>query len=300
MAFLGELAALGTSLCFSFTSTFFTLAGRQVGSVVVNRTRLLLAVGFLALVHWALLGQPLPLGAEPERWFWLGLSGILGLILGDALLFQAFVWIGPRLSMLLMSLVPMISTGLAWMFLGETLAGRQLLAVAITVSGVAWVLLERSGTNRMPGTEQRYGLGILFALGGATGQALGLVTAKQGLAGDFSPVSGTLIRMLIAAVMMWGVTIAMRKTRPTFQRLRQNPRALSQLVVGSFFGPFLGVTLSMIAVQATQVGVAATLMALPPVFLLPISHLVFHEHIGWRAIVGTLVAIAGVGLLVLG
>ena len=300
MTLFGELAALGTSLCFSFTSTFFTLAGRQVGSVVVNRIRLLLAVGFLMLVHWALLGQPLPLGAGPERWFWLGLSGIIGLVLGDALLFQAFVWIGPRISMLMMSLVPVISTALAWVFLGETLTGQQLLAVSITVAGVAWVILERSGTNGTPGTEQRYGLGILFALGGATGQALGLVTAKQGLIGDFSPISGTLIRMLTATIVMWGFTIAMRKVRSTLQHLRQDNRAAMQIVTGSFFGPFLGVTLSMIAVQTTQVGVAATLMALTPVFLLPISHFVFHEHIGWRATIGTLVAIAGVALLMLG
>ena len=301
MTIFGELAALGTSLCFSFTSTFFTLAGRRVGSVVVNRTRLLLAVVFLLLLHWALLGSALPLGAEPERWFWLGLSGILGLVLGDALLFQAFVLIGPRLAMLLMSLVPVISTLLAWVFLGEMLAGRQLLAVAITVGGVAWVILERSGAAMLPGTERHnLGRGVLFALGGATGQALGLVTAKQGLAGDFSPVSGTLIRMMIAAAVMWGAAIAMRRARPTFRRLHQNPRALLQLLAGSFFGPFLGVTLSPIAVQATQVGVAATLMALPPVFLLPISHFVFHERIGWRAIVGTLVAIVGVGMLVLG
>ena len=297
---LGELAALGTSLCFSFTSTFFTLAGRQVGSVVVNRVRLLLAVGFLMLVHWVLLGQPLPLGVEPERWFWLGLSGIIGLVLGDAFLFQAFVMIGPQPSMLMMSLAPVISAFSAWVFLGETLNGRQLLAVALTVTGVAWVILERSGTHKMPGTEQRYGLGVLFALGGATGQALGLVTAKQGLSGDFSPITGTLIRMMVATAVMWGITIAIRKAHPTFQRLRQNPGALKQLVAGAFFGPFLGVTLSLIAVQATQVGVAATLMALPPVFLLPISHFVFHEHIGWRAIAGTLLAIAGVMLLVLG
>ncbi len=271
-----------------------------MGSVVVNRIRLLLAVGFLMLVHWLLLGYPLPLGVEPERWFWLGLSGIIGLVLGDALLFQAFVMIGPQPSMLMMSLAPVISTFAAWVLLGETLNGRQLLAVVLTVTGVAWVILERSGTNKMQGTEKRYGLGVLFALGGATGQALGLVTAKQGLSGDFSPITGTLIRMMVATAVMWGITIAMRQARPTFQRVQQYPGALKQLVAGAFFGPFLGVTLSLVAVQATQVGVAATLMALPPVFLLPISHFVFHEHIGWRAIAGTLLAIVGVMLLVLG
>jgi drug/metabolite transporter (DMT)-like permease len=299
MTLLGELAALGTSLCFSFTSTFFTLAGRRVGSVIVNRIRLLLAVGFLMVLHWVLLGHPLPLGTEPERWFWLGLSGIIGLVIGDALLFQAFVWIGPRLSMLIMSLAPVISTLAAWVFINETLSARQLVAVAITVSGVAWVVLERSGSDGMAKSEQNYRLGILLALGGATGQALGLVTAKQGLIGDVSPISGTLIRMLTATIVMWSITIVTRQATPTFQRLWQGHQTTLQIVAGSFFGPFLGVTLSLVAIQATQVGVAATLMALPPVFLLPIGHFVFHEHIGWRASVGTLLAITGVALLVL-
>lgn len=298
-AFIGELAALGTSVCWSATSTFFTLAGRLVGSPTVNRIRLLLAIGFLTLAHQLLLGGPLPLGAEPDRWFWLGLSGVIGLVLGDALLFQAFIVIGPRLSMLLMSLVPVISTLLAWIFLGEVLAGKQLLAVFITVSGVGWVVLDRSGNGGTGGEQQNYLLGLALGLGGATGQAIGLITAKKGLYGDFSPLSGTLMRMLVAATVLWGITLISGKAAPTFRRVRENPRALLHIVGGSFFGPFLGVTLSLVAVQATQVGIASTLMALPPVFLLPISRYIFGERIGGRAIAGTMVAIAGVALLVL-
>lgn len=84
-------------MLFSFTSSFFTLAGRQVEAVIVNRVRLLLAAILLMLIHFMLLGSFLPLSATPERWFWLGLSGIVGLVLGDSFLFQAFIWIGPRL-----------------------------------------------------------------------------------------------------------------------------------------------------------------------------------------------------------
>ena len=66
-AYLGQLAALATSVAWSFTSVFFTLSGRQVGSAVVNRVRLLLAVTFTVLTHWLLTGHPLPLDAEPWR-----------------------------------------------------------------------------------------------------------------------------------------------------------------------------------------------------------------------------------------
>lgn len=299
MALLGPLAALGTSFCWSFTSTFFTLAGRLVGSLVVNRVRLILAVIFLMLTHWVMQGTLLPLHVAPERWFWLGLSGVVGLVVGDALLFQSFIWLGPRLSMLLMSLAPVLSTALAWLFLGERLNFWQLAAVVITVSGVASVVLDQQGNNAAIVTGKRYLLGVALGLGAALGQAAGLIAAKQGLQGSFSALSGTLIRMLVATVVLWIITLAMRQGQMTFRQLQRHPRAFWHLLGGAFFGPFLGVYLSLVAVQATQVGIASTLMALPPVFLLPISHFVFDEHIGARAIAGTLIAIGGVAMLLL-
>lgn len=300
LPFLGELAALGISVCWSFTSTFFTLAGRKIGSVAVNRIRLLLAVLFLVLAH-ALLRQPLPLAAGSERWFWFGLSGFIGLVVGDALLFQAFIWIGPRLTMLLMSLAPVLSTLLAWFLLDEMLSARQLLGIAVTVAGVAWVVFDRSGNGGSGGAggNRDYLRGLLFGLGAAAGQAVGLITAKKGLAGDFSPLTGTLMRMIVAAGVMWGIALLAGQAQSTLRRAADQPRALLYTLGGAFFGPFLGVTLSLAAVQATAVGIASTLMALPPIFLLPIGRIFFGETIGARAILGAFIAIVGVALLAL-
>jgi drug/metabolite transporter (DMT)-like permease len=296
---IGELAALATSLCWSFTSTFFTLSGRRVGSVVTNRVRLLLAVAFLTAAHW-LLRLPLPTGAPAWRWAWLAASGVVGLVLGDALLFQAFVMIGPRVTMLLMSLVPLIGTALAWWFLGEVLTPAQLAGMALTIAGVAWVVAERAPGDGADRPRRVFALGVLGGLGAAAGQALGLVLAKPGLAGDFPALSGTWMRMVAAAGVTWVFTALVRQVRPTFRALRDRPDALRYLLGGAFFGPFLGVTLSLVAVQRAPVGVASTLMALPPVFLLPISRVVFGETVGWQAVAGTLVAVAGVALLALG
>jgi len=296
----GEVAALLTSLMFSGTSTFFTLAGRRVGSLVLNRLRLLVALILLVFAHWLILGSPFPLAAEPNRWFWLAISGVVGLVIGDAFLFQAFIWIGPRLSMLLMSLAPIIAAILSWIFFGEKLSWAQLLGVAVTLSGVAWVVLERNGRPQPQELDPaRYARGILFGLGGAAGQAVGLVTAKLGAGGDFSALSGTLIRMLSAMVLLWAVTFLQRQASATFRQLAVNPQAIIFILAGAFTGPFIGVTLSLVAVQRTEVGIASTLMALPPVFLLPISYLVFKERFGWQAILGTLVALFGVGILFL-
>jgi len=297
MEYLGELAALGTSLSFSFGSIFLTLAGRRVGSVVLNRTRLLFAIVFLSITHWITLGIPLPLDAEPHRWLWLGLSGIVGLVLGDFFLFQAFVWIGPRLSLLMMSLVPIIATFLAWIFLGEQLGWVQIAGVLITLAGVAWVVFERNGANKAANPD--YTRGILYGLGGAVGQAAGLVLAKNGLGGEFSPFSANIIRMITAAVILWIIAFAQRQAKPTLQTLINNRRGVLFIVLGAFIGPFMGVSFSMYAIQRSQVGVASTLMSLAPVFLLPISYVVFKERYGWGAVVGTFVAILGVSVLFL-
>jgi len=126
-----------------------------------------------------------------------------------------------------------------------------------------------------------------------------LILAKKGLGGDFPALSGNFIRMLTALIVMWTFTFIRRQAGPTFQRLASQPQATLTIMGGAFTGPFLGVWMSLVAIQLTQVGIASTLMALPPIFLLPISHYVFKEQITGRAIVGTLVAVMGVALLFL-
>ncbi len=294
---IGETAALATSLAFSFGSTFLTLAGRRVGSMVLNRTRLLFAILFLSIAHWITLGIPLPLNAEPQRWLWLGLSGVVGLVLGDMFLFQAFVWIGPRLSLLVMSLVPIFAAFLAWIYLGESLGWGKIVGVVITMAGIAWVVLAQNGANKA--ANPNYVRGILYGLVGAIGQAAGLILAKNGLGGEFSPISANIIRMISAAVILWIITFIQGQAKSTIQTVAGNRLGLLHTILGSLFGPFLGVSLSMLAIQRAQVGVASTLMALPPVFLLPISYVVFKERYGWGVIVGTFVAIIGVAVLFL-
>lgn len=297
MTYLGELAALATSVLFSATSTQFTLAGREVGSTVVNRTRLVFAVILVVLAH-LITGVALPVSISGERAFWLSLSGIIGLALGDAFLFQAFVLIGARLSMLMMSMAPIFSTILAWVFLGEKLSTVELLGISLTLSGIAWVVVERNGSRAQNHADKRtYLIGIIFGLCAAAGQAGGLITAKIGLTGDFPALSGTLIRMLAAMTVLWTYAIIRRQAKQTVTTLTNHPRGIYFIIGGSITGPFLGVTASLIAIQLTEVGIASTLMALPPVFLLPIGHLIFKERFGWQAVAGTFVAVAGVALL---
>lgn len=300
MPFVGELAALGTSLCFSFGSILFTLSGREIGSITVNRVRLLVAALLVMLLHTLSFGRPIPLNAETERWFWLGLSGFVGLALGDAFLFQAFVLIGPRLSMLMMALAPVLGAVLAWLFLGETLTALEIVGIGITLAGIMLVISERRGQNQPEITDnRRYIVGLLCGLGGAVGQAGGLVLSKKGLVDNFPALSGNLIRLLVALVIIWALTIINRQLINSYRTIRANPRAFLLLTGGAILGPVLGVWLSLVAVQNTNIGTASTLSSLMPIFLIPISYVVFKERVTRQAILGTVIAFAGMVVLFL-
>jgi drug/metabolite transporter (DMT)-like permease len=299
---LGEIAALLTAVCFSISSIFFTFAGRIFGPVISNRVRLVFAVLLLGITHWIVFGNPIPVNAGIDRWFWLGLSGIVGLAIGDLFLFQAYVTLGPRLGLLFLSLSPAIASILAWIILGETLTAGNILGISLTLAGIAWVVL--AGTTNKPGSAEinetqprRSTKGIIAGLIAAGGQAFGVVLAKNGLKGDFPALSANVIRMTAAFLALWLVTIIQGQVGSTVQRAKDQRPGLLFILGGAIFGPLIGVSLSLFAIQNTSIGIASTLIALPPIFSLPIGHFIFKERISWQAVAGTLLAVIGVGLL---
>lgn len=295
--YLGELAAVATAFCWSTTAIFFSYSGRRIGSDVVNRSRLLFALLFISISHLLLQGTLFPLGVEPFRWGWLAISSVLGLVLGDTFLFYGYVLIGPRLSMLMMSTVPIINTVAGWLLFQEAISSKELAGILLTVAGVAWVVTEpRRGLSEVE--NKQYGRGLLAAFAGAIGQATNLITAKYGLVGDFPTVSATLMRLFVAVLVLWGFAALRGEVRPTLAKWRDG-KAFRAMMGGTISGPFLGIWLSMVAVQLARLGIASTLMALPPVILIPVEYVVYRTRVSWRAVVGTLIAFAGVALIFL-
>lgn len=284
----------------SVSPVLFTIAGRRVGAMVVNRMRLLLATLLVLCVHWLFVGQPFPVHAEPSRFFWLGLSAIVGFVVGDGLFFQGLILIGTRLSLLLVALSPVFGAAMAWVFLGERLAISELVGMGLAICGVTWVVVEgrASGTDRAV-PEGRFFLGVLYCLGAALLGGAYLVIAKRGLVGDFPALSAAAISMPAAMVTLWTVTAVRGQVRQSFDVLRTDRRAALLIGAGTFIGPSLGFWLSLVALQTIRVGIASTLMSMSPVFTLPVVHLVFGEKVTRRALLGTLVAMAGVVLLIL-
>jgi len=295
MNYIGEIAGLVTSLFWSITVFIFTAAGRMVGSQVTNRIRLVFALTYLIFLNAVLYGEPVPVSVEPSRWWWLGVSGLIGLTIGDAFLFQAFVSAGARLGSLLLSLAPIFGAFIAWIFFGETLTFLQIVGIVFALTGISWVVASHE-EDSVHGDLKR---GVLFGILGALCQAVGLVLSKQGMVDGFSPFKAGLMRIIVGAFAMWVWTVLAGKTRETFAVVREKPRAIGLLALGALMGPVLGVSMSLLAVQNAEVGVASTLMALPPVIVLPISYFVFKEKVGWQAVVGTVLAIIGVAVLFL-
>src|SRR6056297_2848060 len=159
---LGEIAALATALCWAANALFFEDAGRRVGSIAVNIIRIYLGLLFLSLFTWITRGFILPLDASSHAWIWLGLSGLVGLVIGDLLLFEAFVVVGARVSMLIMSLVPIITAFISWLILGESMTVLEIVGMIITITGVCLVILERRDGSKI--FKFRHPIaGILFA-----------------------------------------------------------------------------------------------------------------------------------------
>lgn len=297
MKFIGEIAALATAFFFAMTALIFTSTGRVIGSQLTNRMRLAFALVYLVIINLILFRQPLPFSAEPSRWWWLSLSGIVGLSLGDAFLFRSLVSVGPRLGSLLLSLAPIFGSIIAWIFFGETLTILQITGILLALAGTGWVVLSHAEPPNTPRGHTRRG--VIFGILAGLGQAVGLVLSKQGMFGNFSPFQGNVIRMLAAVIFVWILAAFDGAAGGTVGELRGKPQVIGLLALGAFVGPVLGVSSSLLAIQHAEIGVASTLMALTPIILLPVSYFVFKEKIGWQASVGTMLAILGVAILFL-
>lgn len=310
-AYVGQAAGLATSLLWTATSLFFDAASRRIGPVAVNSFRIVMAVVLLGLTHRLWTGQWIP-DALLGQYAYLALSGFVGLSLGDQALFSAFVRIGPRRSMLVMTTSPLFAAFFGWLALDETLPLVSWLGVLLTTGGVAWVVLERP---RLTSGESAEGSikGVLLALVAAACQGGGLLLSKKGMGHGWldanqhlDPQAATLVRMFFAAIGVIPIlavhALRSRKARVIAPTAWQGHSALRGYIMagcGSVTGPFLGVWMSLVASDLAPLGVAQTLCSMAPLFLLPFAALMYKERIGRRAIIGALAAIAGSAVLVI-
>jgi drug/metabolite transporter (DMT)-like permease len=289
----GEFAALLTAFFWTITAIAFESASRKLGSIAVNLLRLILGFIFLSIFVLIYRGMIFPVDAGPENWLWLLLSGLIGFVFGDLFLFKSFTIIGSRFAMLIMTLVPPITAFFGWLIMDEHLELIHFLGMTLTFSGIALAIFSRPAKGEKLSLKLAP-LGILYALGGVVGQALGLVLSKKGVK-DYDPFAASQIRIM-AGMAGFAVLVTVMGRWKNIRTALTNRQGMKALTIGSFFGPFLGVSFSLVAVKFTEAGIASTLMAMVPIFIIAPAVVLYKEKVTIAEIIGAIVSVGGVAL----
>lgn len=290
----GELAALGGAFLWAVASVIYTRVGRAVPPAEMNLLKNLVAMAMLGLTL-VLVGQALPAAAGPAVGLLL-LSGVVGIGLGDTAYFETLNAVGPRLALLLEILAPPLASLLALLFLGERLHAGAWLGIAVTVLGVTWVITEGGSTSRAAeGRQLRRGL--VFGFVAALAQAAGAVLSRAAfLRADVSSLWSAFLRLAAGALVLV-VGMALSRGRVGGWLRRPGAAALGgRLLAAIILGTYLALWLQQVSLKLTPAGIAQTLFATSPLFVLPFAAWQ-GERVTLRAILGAALALAGVALL---
>jgi len=282
----GGAAALASAFFFTLGAMIFGRLGARVSPWGLNLGKGVLALALTGMLL-AVKGAAAVAGTDFAL---LGVSGIVGILIGDTAYFRALTLLGPRQTLLMDTLGPGLAALGAWMLLNEGLLPRQWLGIAVTMGGVWWVMLQRS-----EGSKALAVAGVVAALVSVGAHLAGVLLSKVALR-EVPALEATVVRQAwaVAGLFAWGM--ASGALRDWVTPLR-DPRVLRTLAAAAFLGTFLGIYLSMLALKLASTGVATTLSATGPLFVLPLSAVFAGERITARASLGALLAVAGIALL---
>lgn len=301
----GELISLVVALSWTATALAAEVASRRITPLGLNVLRMLLSLIGLSALMWVTCGQPLPQDADGETWLWLSLSGFVGYVLGDYCLFNAYLLIGSRFGQLFMTIAPAAAALFGFVMLGERMSVLAIVGMLVTMVGIGLCVLSKGGEHHTLSLKLPL-KGVLFGIGAGLGQGVGLVLSKVGMthyeplittpeALSMMPFASTFMRAVTGLV---GFTAAMLLTGRTRAILRttRDGRSMLFVFIATLLGPFLGVSLSLMATLYTSTGIAQTIMAMTPIFILLPSRYLFHQRITPLEVLGAVISVAGVTL----
>lgn len=310
MKYLGELISLGVACSWTVAALASEVGSKRLGVFVMNVWRMGVALLFSALLMWWALGQPWPVYAGEEAWLWLLASGVVGYFFGDWCLFNSYLLIGSRMGQLFMTLAPMFTALSAWVMIGQTLAWTSLLAMFVTLLGIAISVLGRDEQHHVSVSLPMKG--VLFGIGAGLGQGVGLVLSKIGLdhyvedvpvallpsVEGYLPFASNMIRC-VAGFACFTAWLILSGHADRMRQSLSDHKGLLAMLCAVISGPFVGVGFSLMAVQYTAAGIASTLMALTPILILLPSRWLFGQPITLKGVVGALISVVGVSLFFL-
>lgn len=295
----GILLAVLALGCWSLAPFCFTAVGKRIGPLATNMLRLAFAtaaLGGFALAR-RLAGFPVP-WPNPEAIAWLAASGVVTLTIGDVFLYRAFVTVGPARTSQIQTLAPASTAAIAWLALGELLTGRQLAGMALILGGV---LTATTSAARAAQSSFFWKDGAWAAIWSALLQGAGTVLARKGFLsqGDLDPLLATAIRVGAGTLGLWAYARSRGPLRPVLGAWTVK-RTLRILLVGTVFGPTLGMLCYIAALKSAPAGIVTTITFMAPLLIIPIGTRLYGTRIGWAALVGAVLSLAGVALLGLG
>lgn len=304
MSLIGILLAIAAAGGWAHNSIVYTFAGRRVGSNTTAHIRLWFALAMSLLIHTLVSGRLIPVIGTPISLAATVVSGILGYFLADLFIFKAFLYIGPRDTMLILTTSPLFSALFAFLFYGEMLSFPDIFAGLLILGGIVIVVKDprQWGEGDGGGDGGRSGgrkmVGVAAGFLGSLGQSLGLIFSKYSLVAGDSPLEINVYRIAagLAAMVLF---LTFRGSLVSDFKKMQDRRALFLIAFGALIGPSLGVLAALYAVLFIPVGLSAVLMQTTPIMLLPFEKFLFGRRISPISIVGTLVSLAGIGLLIL-
>ena len=306
MVYLGELISIGVAFSWTATALLSEFGSKRLGNLTLNVLRMALALVFSLVLFGMTTGSILPPGASTEVMGWMMLSGLVGYVIGDFCLFQCYIIIGSRYGQLFMTLAPLSAALMAWVTLGQQMTAMSIVAMLVTLFGISISVLGRGEHHKV---SLKIPLnGVLFAIGAAICQGVGLVLSKIGM--DYYetiadmpewlvPFSANFYRC-VAGIIGFTILLYFRDGMAPLREAIHDKKGLTVATATTIFGPFVGVGFSLMAVQYTAAGIASTLMAMTPIIILLPSYWLFHEKITWKAILGAVISVVGVSLFFLG
>lgn len=309
--YLGETISLIVAVSWTATALFAEVASKRIGSLSLNVLRMLLSLLMLGITLWITIGSPYPLYSDASTWLWLSLSGFIGYVLGDYCLFRSYILIGSRFGQLFMTLAPPAAAISAWIILGEQMNMMAICGMLVTITGIAVSVLNRNNEgNRKRKLHLSMPIkGVLYAIGAGVGQGVGLVFSKMGMKcyevsipadqmeamSTMIPFASTYIRAVTGLIGFALIMLISRRTRSVVNAARDS-KAMKFTFLATLVGPFLGVSLSLMATLHTHAGIAQTIMSITPVLILWPSYFFFHQKITTKEIIGAVISVLGVSL----
>ncbi len=304
---VGLFAAFGTLLLWSVGTIAFLDASRRIDPGLLNRTRLLLAVAatfVLACITMQQMPWIVLTSGTAAQWLYLGLSGVIGLTVGDLLGFTSLRILGAKRQSVIGTTAPAAAACAGFFLLNETLSVLNLAGMALSIGGVMYAM--SSAEEKTEVHTEGFGSftsGVLLAVGGAACQGAGLVVAKMGLhadGGGMAPFHATFMRMSVGFLATYLLDVARRAPHRPLRQAFADKRGTRSMFVGTLFGPICGVTLSLIAADKLPTAIAQTIFSLIPFVVMAIATLVHREPLRWRSVLGAAISIVGIVLLVYG